>query len=200
MSGLQTRNKEEFENINPIWNKMSDIERLWFSLFLRGHNRSRPHLDLISPCDAVTNKVWQELIYESHSSRRSTESTADKNPPRYSMQDYIPMMGYSEDTIIRMIDSLHTISERNRHLINSERAWTAHYEQAEADRRTEAQECDAASFYQYIEGLLDRNKGIIERNEAVWQKSAEELEALIKAQTEEIENENNQNHEEVAHV
>jgi hypothetical protein len=137
----------------------------------------------------MTDKIWSELTYEAHSSRRVTEATTKERHPRYSMQDYIPMMGYSEDTIIRMIDSLQTISERNRHLINSEQAWTAHYEQAEADRRTEAQECDAASFYQFIE-----------RNEAVWQKSAEELEALIKAQSEEIENENNQNHEEVAHV
>jgi len=182
MSGLLTRNREEFENIQPVWNKMSGVEKLWFNTFLKGNNRVRRCLDAVSPCDAMTDKIWSELSYESNVNQRIKEVTTTERHPRYSMEDYIPKMGYSEDTIIRLIDSLQTISERNRMLINSESEWTARYEQAEAYRRTEAQECDAASFYQYVEGLLDRNKGIIERGEAVWQQSEEELEALIKQQ------------------
>jgi hypothetical protein len=196
---LKTATVQEFQDIKPIWSKMSRSEQIWFNLLRRSClvGSSQASLAIICPDKETFTKVCPGRIYESNRKQRNEESKATKRHSPYRIHDYLNQIGAGEREVIDYLDhKYHTefvTYSNGKYGSEKVRTLFEHDENREyLDKMYEHQqtvtapqnEAAAKDFHAYIEGLLERNRGIIERNEAVWQKSAEELEALIKAQTE----------------
>jgi len=195
---LKMKSLELQRELGVDYSKLNKSERIWFLLFIKAEVGAQIRFLLcISPDTDTFNKIWSEICYEAHAFDRSQESKATKRHSPYRIHDYLNQIGAGEREVIDYLDHKYHSefvtysngkygSEKVRTLFEYDENREYLDKMYERQQTVTAPQNEAAAkdFHSYIEGLLERNRGIIERNEAVWQKSAEELEALIKAQTE----------------
>lgn len=193
---LRQKSKRCKEDLEHVYNLLTPIYKQWYFIFLRATEAFlKTDLAILAPDQATFNKVHKEIIYESHAHRRQRMSTDPmERKPRYSIHNYSEQIGAGEDEVNTYIDcKYHGVDPAGNYLAST---WlhkvreafnfdaTDSYLPGMMKRQQEvtapANEAAAKDFHSYIEGLLERNRGIIERGEAVWQ---QELEDLINMQT-----------------